>query len=100
MTRDWRWVIGAALIIANWPYTLLSMAPTNNKLKGISESDAEQAKRTLTGRPNLLGRSKMTLNGHLSPDFLKAEGPEQRRTVRTAKFLNSRTGHGMLPCSG
>jgi hypothetical protein len=40
MTKDWRWVMGAALIIANWPYTLLGMAPTNNKLKGISENDA------------------------------------------------------------
>jgi hypothetical protein len=47
MTKDWRWVIGAALIIANWPYTLLGMAPTNNKLKGISENDAGPISRTI-----------------------------------------------------
>jgi hypothetical protein len=47
MTNDWRWVIGAALIIANWPYTLIGMAPTNNKLKGISENDAGPISRTI-----------------------------------------------------
>ena len=47
MTKDWRWVIGAALIIANWPYTLLGMAPTNNNLKGISENDAGPISRTI-----------------------------------------------------
>jgi hypothetical protein len=47
MTKDWRWVIGAALIIANWPYTLLGMAPTNNKLKGITENDAGPISRTI-----------------------------------------------------
>jgi hypothetical protein len=40
-------VIGAALIIANWPYTLLGMAPTNNKLKGISEHDVGPISRTI-----------------------------------------------------
>ena len=40
MTNDWHWVIGATLIIANWPYTLIGMAPTNNTLKGTSENDA------------------------------------------------------------
>ena len=47
ITKDWRWVIGAALIIANWPYTLLGMAPTNNNLKGISENDAGPISRTI-----------------------------------------------------
>jgi hypothetical protein len=47
MTKDWRWVMGAALIIANWPYTLLGMAPTNNKLKGISENDAGPISRAI-----------------------------------------------------
>ena len=47
MTKDWRWVIGAALIITNWPYTVLGMMPTNNKLKGISENDAGPISRSM-----------------------------------------------------
>jgi len=32
-TGDWRFIVGAALILANWPYTLMVIAPTNNRLK-------------------------------------------------------------------
>lgn len=29
-TRDWRWFVGAALIFANWPYTVFVNLPVNN----------------------------------------------------------------------
>lgn len=45
LTKDWRWLVGATLILANWPYTLLGMMPTNNKLKAIGENDAGPASR-------------------------------------------------------
>lgn len=44
---DWRWIIGAVLIAANWPYTLIGIMPTNNKLKAIAETDAGPASRAL-----------------------------------------------------
>lgn len=47
LTKDWRWAVGAALILANWPYTLFGMMPTNNKLKAIAENDAGPASRSL-----------------------------------------------------
>jgi hypothetical protein len=44
---DWRWIMGAVLILANWPYTLIGITPTNNRLKAIAESDAGPTSRAL-----------------------------------------------------
>jgi hypothetical protein len=47
---DWRWIAGAVLILANWPYTLLAIMPTNNRLKAIAAERADAASRTLIER--------------------------------------------------
>src|SRR5882724_13043376 len=46
-THDWRWIVGAVLILANWPYTLFGIMPTNNALKAIPVESANAQSRAL-----------------------------------------------------
>ena len=46
-SRDWRWLIGAALIFANWPYTLIVVLPVNKRLEAISAETANDETREL-----------------------------------------------------
>src|SRR5216684_7708328 len=46
-TRDWRWLPGALLIFANWPYTLLVILPVNKRLEATRPEAADAATRAL-----------------------------------------------------
>jgi hypothetical protein len=46
----WLWLIGAALLVANWPYTLVCIMPVNRKLKAIEAGPDSRALMQLWGR--------------------------------------------------
>ena len=47
LSYDWRWLVGAALILAPWPYTMLLIMPTNRVLKTTPPAQATDQTRGL-----------------------------------------------------
>ena len=47
LSRDGRWLVGAALIFANWPYTLLVILPVNKRIAATSLDAANAETRGL-----------------------------------------------------
>jgi hypothetical protein len=39
--HDWRWLLGALLILAPWPWTLLVILPVNRRLKATAPDAAQ-----------------------------------------------------------
>ncbi len=46
-TSQWAWLLGAALLVANWPYTLLGIMPTNKILMATEPTNAGPESRAL-----------------------------------------------------
>lgn len=61
--RDWRWGVGGLLMLANWPWTLIVIAPTNAALLAMSAEAAGPASRALIGHWGLVhgGRTAISL---------------------------------------
>jgi Anthrone oxygenase len=63
LSYDWRWLVGAALILAPWPYTMLIIMPTNRVLKATPPEQANEQTRGLVVQWGRLhwGRSALGL---------------------------------------
>lgn len=62
-TYDWRWLLGALLILAPWPYTMFIIMPTNHVLNATAPAQATEQTRELIqqwGRLHM-GRSALGL---------------------------------------
>src|SRR5262249_13920399 len=46
-TSDWRWFLGSAVILANWPFTFLVIMPTNNALLALDPANGDPRRRDL-----------------------------------------------------
>ena len=60
---DWRWLLGAIVLLANWPYTLFVIAPINRRLMDTPPEAATAETRRMLGRWGALhaGRSALGL---------------------------------------
>ena len=63
LTKDWRWLLGAGLILAPWPYTLLIIKPVNDQLNATPVEKATTKTRGLIQQWGKLhaGRSALGL---------------------------------------
>ncbi|WP_424139606.1 DUF1772 domain-containing protein [Roseomonas chloroacetimidivorans] len=45
--RDWQWIAGSVLLLANWPFTLFIIMPTNRRLLAMRPQEAGPESRSL-----------------------------------------------------
>ena len=67
-TGDELWAAGAVVLVANWPYTMLMIMPTNNRLKEIPPDEAGVESHALLERWGRL-HLRRTMLGTASTSF-------------------------------
>jgi hypothetical protein len=72
MTYDWRWLVGTALILANWPFTLFILMPTNKLLQATSPEAADEVTRGLIEQWGRLHAVRTALGALATASFLWA----------------------------
>jgi hypothetical protein len=71
-TGLWLWLLGAALLVANWPYTLLVIMPTNRKLQAADPASAGPETRSLVKKWGALHAGRTALGVAATLVFLWA----------------------------
>jgi hypothetical protein len=71
-TGAWPWLLGAVVLIANWPYTLLGMMATNNRLMALDADTAGPESRAMIHSWARLHAVRTALGGAATIIFLWA----------------------------
>jgi len=69
---QWLWAVGAVLMIANWPFTLLGIMPTNSRLLAIDPKDSGASSRALIEKWGWLHACRSALGAFATLIFLAA----------------------------
>jgi hypothetical protein len=72
-TLDWRWLLGAIVLLANWPYTIFVIRPTNRRLMDTPPEAVSAETRRLLERWGALHAGRSTLGLAATLIFLWAE---------------------------
>ena len=68
----WLWVLGAVLLLANWPHTLLVILPVNRRLNAIDPASATEDTKTLIRNCGVLHAVRTALGAAATATFLGA----------------------------
>jgi hypothetical protein len=71
-TGNWWWLLGALVLLANWPFTIFGIMPTNNSLMVIDPSTATPEVRQLIKTWGYLHAVRSALGAAATLIFLKA----------------------------
>jgi hypothetical protein len=71
-TGNWWWLIGAMLMLANWPFTIFGIMPTNNKLMAMEPAAVPADARSLIVQWGYLHAVRSALGAAATLIFLLA----------------------------
>jgi hypothetical protein len=71
-TQEWAWLLGAGVLITNWPFTILGIMPTNRRLTASDPAVAGPADRALLERWARLHAVRTVLGLAATIIFLRA----------------------------
>jgi Domain of unknown function (DUF1772) len=72
-TLEWRWLVGAVVLLANWPYTIFVIMPTNRSLVDTPPESATVETRSVIRQWGILHAGRSTLGLVATVIFLWAQ---------------------------